>query len=215
MQVSIRPASDRKVHIGDSPRRRSYRIQTIPESTPSPAAADTRAMQANRQGTTTAIVGAGFSGISVAIQLLRQHGAGPSRVVLVEPRAELGAGVAYATRDYPYPLNVAAGQMSLESRSPDDFLEFANAQGIDASAGDFLPRQVYGDYLRARLDAAREGIVPREGPTSPPRSPARTPRVGLRPYPSCVITRWRWPSGWRPRQRHRSGRAEVQTRGSN
>lgn len=117
-------------------------------------------MQANRQGTTTvAIVGAGFSGISVAIQLLRQHGASPLRIVLVEPRAELGAGVAYATRDYPYPLNVAAGQMSLESRSPDDFLKFANAQGIHASAGDFLPRQVYGDYLRARLGAARDAAA--------------------------------------------------------
>lgn len=104
---------------------------------------------------TIAIVGAGFSGLSVAIQLLKQPPVEPLRIVLIDPRTELGAGVAYATRDYPYPLNVAAGQMSLESRAPDDFLDFVRAQGIHAVAGDFLPRQVYGEYLRARFEAAR------------------------------------------------------------
>src|SRR5690348_7426135 len=68
-------------------------------------------------------------------------------------RAELGAGVAYATRDSPYPLNVAAGQMSLDAAQPDDFLEYVRSQGIQATAGDYLPRQVYGDYLRARFAA--------------------------------------------------------------
>jgi uncharacterized NAD(P)/FAD-binding protein YdhS len=45
--------------------------------------------------------------------------------------------------------------MSLDSAAPDDFLAFARDQGIQASAGDYLPRQVYGDYLRACLAAAR------------------------------------------------------------
>ncbi len=99
---------------------------------------------------TIAIVGGGFSGISVAIHLLRRASA-PLQIVICEPRAELGAGIAYATRDYPYPLNVAAGQMSLDATRPRDFLEFACAQGISATASDFLPRQLYGEYLRARL----------------------------------------------------------------
>jgi len=98
-----------------------------------------------------AIVGGGFSGVCVAIQLLRQESGTPLRIVLFEPRAELGAGVAYATRDYPYPLNVAAGQMSLDASLPRDFLDFACAQGINASATDYLPRQLYGEYLRARF----------------------------------------------------------------
>jgi uncharacterized NAD(P)/FAD-binding protein YdhS len=100
------------------------------------------------------IVGAGFSGTALAIRLARAA-LGALDITLVEPRAELGAGVAYATRDYPYPLNVAAGQMSLDGAAPDDFLAFARDQGIDAAASDYLPRQVYGDYLRARLAAAR------------------------------------------------------------
>jgi uncharacterized NAD(P)/FAD-binding protein YdhS len=102
-----------------------------------------------------AIVGAGFSGTTLAIQLLRRPPAGPTRIVLVDPRPEIGAGVAYATRDYPYPLNVAAGQMSLDAGAPGDFLDFLAAQGIHSAPGDFLPRQVYGEYLRARLAAAR------------------------------------------------------------
>jgi uncharacterized NAD(P)/FAD-binding protein YdhS len=107
-----------------------------------------------------AIVGAGFSGTAVAIQLLRQPPPDPVRIVLVDPRPEVGAGVAYATRDYPYPLNVAAGQMSLDSSEPQDFLAYANALGIHAAAGDFLPRQVYGEYLRARFEAARAAAPP-------------------------------------------------------
>ena len=100
---------------------------------------------------TVAIVGGGFSGICVAIHLLREAGDAPPQVVIYEPRSELGAGIAYDTRDYPYPLNVAAGQMSLDAARPQDFLEYACAQGIRATATDYLPRQLYGEYLRARF----------------------------------------------------------------
>jgi uncharacterized NAD(P)/FAD-binding protein YdhS len=115
--------------------------------------------EANTPARVIAIIGAGFSGTAVAIQLLRQWGAaaGSLRIVLVDPRDEIGAGVAYATRDYPYPLNVAAGQMSLDSATPGDFLDYARSVGIHAAPGDYLPRQVYGDYLRARLAEARSG----------------------------------------------------------
>jgi uncharacterized NAD(P)/FAD-binding protein YdhS len=100
-----------------------------------------------------AIVGAGFSGTAVAIHLLRAARA-PLRILLIDPREELGAGVAYATRDYPYPLNVAAAQMSLDPAKPQDFLDYARGTGIHAASGDYLPRQVYGEYLRARLAEA-------------------------------------------------------------
>ncbi len=109
-----------------------------------------------------AIVGAGFCGTAVAIGLLRQSaGAGRAmHIALVDPRAEIGAGVVYATRDYPYPLNVAAGQMSLDADEPRDFLDFARRQGIHAAEGDYLPRQVYGEYLRARFAAANAAAPP-------------------------------------------------------
>jgi uncharacterized NAD(P)/FAD-binding protein YdhS len=105
-----------------------------------------------------AIVGAGFCGVTVAIQLLRQaemSGAGKLTLDLVDPRAEIGSGAAYATRDYPYPLNVAAGQMSFEGARPGDFVDYIRGQGIRATPGDYLPRQVYGEYLRTRFAEAR------------------------------------------------------------
>ena len=104
---------------------------------------------------TVAIVGAGFSGTALAIHLLRQRRAASLRIVLVDPAAQVGAGVAYATRDYPYPLNVAAGQMSLDSAYPRDFLDYLCDQGIHAEPGDYLPRQVFGEYLRTRFETAR------------------------------------------------------------
>ncbi|HLA69880.1 MAG TPA: FAD/NAD(P)-binding protein [Steroidobacteraceae bacterium] len=107
-----------------------------------------------------AIVGAGFSGTAVAIHLLRAARA-PLRILLIDPREELGAGVAYATRDYPYPLNVAAAQMSLDPAKPQDFLDYARGTGIHAAPGDYLPRQVYGDYLRARLAEAMAAAAAR------------------------------------------------------
>lgn len=83
-----------------------------------------------------AIVGAGFSGTALAIHLLKEAASAASprnlRIDLIDPRSEIGAGVAYATRDYPYPLNVAAGQMSI----------------------------VYGDYLRARFAEACAAAPP-------------------------------------------------------
>jgi len=106
-----------------------------------------------------AIVGAGFSGTALAINLLKEarsaDGRSPLRISLVDPRPQIGSGVAYATRDYPYPLNVAAGQMSVDGTRPGDFLDYLASHGIHAAPGDYLPRRVYGDYLRARFAEAR------------------------------------------------------------
>jgi len=111
-----------------------------------------------------AIVGAGFSGTALAIRLLKEATAAgsarPLQISLIDPRPEIGGGVAYATRDYPYPLNVAAGQMSLDGTRPADFLDYLKAQGIHAAPGDYLPRQVYGDYLRARFAEAVAAAPP-------------------------------------------------------
>lgn len=132
----------------------------VPSQGAASAARHTDPQSGGHRGTRcVAIIGAGFSGTTLAIHLLRQARE-PLEIKLIDPRAETGAGVAYATRDYPYPLNVAAGQMSLDASVPHDFLEHVNGQGIHAAPGDFLPRQVYGEYLRARLRAAEAAAPP-------------------------------------------------------
>ena len=61
---------------------------------------------------TLAIVGAGFSGTAIAVQLARQAQGKPVRIVLIEPSGKFGSGVAYGTRCTRHVLNVPAGNMS-------------------------------------------------------------------------------------------------------
>ena len=100
---------------------------------------------------TLVIVGAGFSGAAVAINLLRLSYWRPVRIVLVERAPRMARGAAYAQRSYPYLLNVPAGRMSLSSSEPLEFLKFAQQQLPEATADDFLPRSLYGEYLESAL----------------------------------------------------------------
>ena len=62
-------------------------------------------------GQTIAIVGAGFSGTTLAIHLLRAAPPGLDRLYLVERAEGRVGGVAYRTRSASHTLNVPAGRM--------------------------------------------------------------------------------------------------------
>ncbi len=99
-----------------------------------------------------AIVGAGASGTLVAVNLLRQGGA---RVLLIDPAGH-GRGAAYSTCDERHLLNVPARAMSALADEPEDLLRWCAGRGLDVAPEDFLPRRLYGEYLRellARFDA--------------------------------------------------------------
>jgi uncharacterized NAD(P)/FAD-binding protein YdhS len=96
------------------------------------------------------VVGGGASGTLTAIQLLRRGGTGLA-VTVLEPRAELGRGVAFGTLDPWHRLNVPAVTMTALSEDPDDFCRWA---GVDPTS--FPDRATYGRYLAARLASARE-----------------------------------------------------------
>ena len=108
---------------------------------------------------TIVIVGAGFSGTVVAINLLRLTHERPLRVVLVD-RAQTARGVAYAERPYPYLLNVPAGRMSATSHDPLEFLAFAQRRLPHSTSNDFLPRELYGEYLESSLTLAELASSP-------------------------------------------------------
>jgi uncharacterized NAD(P)/FAD-binding protein YdhS len=109
---------------------------------------------------TIVIVGAGFSGTLVAANLLRSQHWATTRIVLVERSTSVARGKAYADREYPYLLNVPAGRMSADPNSPLDFLSFAQHRIPDATAEDFLPRALYGQYLEATLLDAEVSAPP-------------------------------------------------------
>jgi len=104
---------------------------------------------------TIVIVGGGFSGTTVAANLLRLAPAGPTRLILIERAREVGRGVAYAKRTHPYLLNVPAGRMSATSRAPQQFVQFVQRRIPQATAEDFVARELYGEYLQEVLMAAQ------------------------------------------------------------
>lgn len=101
-----------------------------------------------------AIVGSGFSGIMTAVNLARLS-THPLQVTVINTRRPPGRGVAYSTRRPEHLLNVAARNMSAFRDEPDHFLrwlrtrsEFDNLPEIELRER-FIPRMVYGDYLRS------------------------------------------------------------------
>ncbi len=94
-----------------------------------------------------AIIGGGFTGTLLAINLLRHDG---PRATLIERAPSAGRGVAYATLHPEHVLNVRAGNMSALPDDPTHFVRWLDGRGLHAASG-FVPRLVYGDYLDALL----------------------------------------------------------------
>ncbi|EIZ78161.1 FAD dependent oxidoreductase [Novosphingobium sp. Rr 2-17] len=100
-----------------------------------------------RETLPVAIVGGGFSGTLLTINLLR-HGA---RVVLVERAvAQMATGLAFGTSRPEHLLNVRAANMSAFPDDLDHFVRWLGVSGSDA-VNRFVPRRTYGEYLRNLL----------------------------------------------------------------
>ena len=115
------------------------------------------------QGTTktVVIIGGGVSGALTAYHLVLQHA--DAEVVVIDPRPELGLGLAYSTPSLHHLLNVPAGKISALPQEPHHFLEWLRA-GFDPEATPltFAPRAIFGRYIRSLLAGSR-GITQRQG----------------------------------------------------
>jgi uncharacterized NAD(P)/FAD-binding protein YdhS len=105
---------------------------------------------------TIAIIGGGFCGTMAAVNIVRLANE-PLQVVLVNDRHPLGRGVAYGTTQGEHLLNVAARNMSALPDHPEHFLNWLRTRVDYADIPDpqlremFVPRRVFGDYLRSLL----------------------------------------------------------------
>ncbi|RDL17975.1 FAD/NAD(P)-binding protein [Pseudomonas jessenii] len=111
------------------------------------------------------IIGGGLSGTMLAVQLLRRPG--QRRILVIEPRAELGRGEAYSAVELGHTLNGNAARMSVDPDNPDDLTqwlaEHIASGGWPESAEQqvpvselFPPRGLFGVYVQQRLAEARE-----------------------------------------------------------
>ncbi|MGW8394968.1 FAD/NAD(P)-binding protein [Pseudoduganella sp. HUAS MS19] len=105
---------------------------------------------------TVLIVGAGFSGVACAIQMLRLAGRQPMRVLLLNRSGRLARGMAYGTQSPQHLLNVVAANMSVLPDEPEHFVHYAGMRDSRVSGTSFVPRSVYGDYLEWALQQARD-----------------------------------------------------------
>jgi uncharacterized NAD(P)/FAD-binding protein YdhS len=97
---------------------------------------------------TIAIVGGGVSGSLTAYHLAQK--APNARVLVVEPKTELGLGLAYSTPSLQHLLNVPAGKISALPDRPQHFLDWLHAN-YDPSfrVDDFAPRAIFGKYIQS------------------------------------------------------------------
>lgn len=110
-----------------------------------------------------AIIGGGFTGAAIAHHLdrLLAHSAA-AEIVVIEPRATLGAGLAYATDDPAHRINVPASRMSLDPLNPGEFDAWFSGSGeaaVDPEAAladgrRFPRRHAFGRYMAESLAPA-------------------------------------------------------------
>jgi uncharacterized NAD(P)/FAD-binding protein YdhS len=103
-----------------------------------------------RTGRHVVIIGSGFTGTLLAIQLLR---AGERKVTLVERRRVFARGLAYSA-DGGQLLNVRAAKMSAFPDEERHFSGWLERHRLGTST-DFAPRRVYGQYLASLLAQSR------------------------------------------------------------
>lgn len=109
---------------------------------------------------TVAIIGGGFTGAAVAVHLSRNF---PSqadvRLLVVEPRQDIGRGLAYGTADPAHRINVPAEKMTLFPEVPGDFAAHVDRVGLKSSdrvligrdGSPYPARSAFGDYVVSQV----------------------------------------------------------------
>jgi len=105
----------------------------------------------NRTVVDVAIIGGGFSGTVLAVQLLRRSSG--LTIGVIDRSSIPGRGLAYSTQYNCHLLNVPAGNMSALQEDLTHFLRWARANcGPAFHAESFVPRMAYGRYIGSLLE---------------------------------------------------------------
>lgn len=111
-----------------------------------------------------AIIGGGYTGAVLALHLAR-HAPGGTRIAIIEPRVELGSGLAYETLADEHHINVPAERMGVGVEAPDRFdvwlkVHHPELIGDGHPEHTYVSRRWFGVFVRDRLaDALRHSHV--------------------------------------------------------
>jgi uncharacterized NAD(P)/FAD-binding protein YdhS len=136
-------------------------------------------------GPRVAIIGAGFTGSLLAVNLLAVTG--DTSILLFDGAGRFGRGLAYGTANADHVLNVRTSNMSAFADKPGHFIDWlvSTAPADDPLdprqvAQDFVSRGRFGDYIASLLDDAAGDVgqrpttsLSRPGAVTPPSAPAR------------------------------------------
>ncbi|MEW6437611.1 MAG: FAD-dependent oxidoreductase [Pseudomonadota bacterium] len=105
-----------------------------------------------------AIIGGGYAGTVLALHLARHAPAG-TKIAVVEPRPDLGSGLAYETLADAHRINVPADRMGVGAAPSDRFDLWLKARHPELIGdGDpehtYVPRRWFGIFVRERLAEA-------------------------------------------------------------
>lgn len=112
------------------------------------------------------IVGGGYTGVCLAVQLVRQS-MQPLDITLIEPRTELGQGMAYSTTDPDHRLNAPSYVHTAIPQDAWHFTRWCQAQGLKlhdpqalhADGARYMRRSDFARYLAETLYTHAQGAV--------------------------------------------------------
>lgn len=106
-----------------------------------------------------AVIGGGFTGAAVAVHLARaaQAAGAPIAIDVVEPRVELGAGLAYGSAGADHRINVPSDRMDVFREDPAHFTRWLretgayerDAEALTGDAHHYSRRDDFGRYVTA------------------------------------------------------------------
>lgn len=94
------------------------------------------------------IIGSGATGTLLAINLIKHHEGQPIEINVVEKKEKIGRGVAYSAAEDFHLLNVPAAKMGAFPDDLEHFFRWLTDKNYRFAANDFVPRRIYGEYLR-------------------------------------------------------------------
>ncbi len=109
---------------------------------------------------TVAIIGGGAGGMLVATNLILNHAY--VDINIINAGSTFATGVAYSSHSENHLLNVVAAKMSVFPSDPDHFVRWVVDQnlipgmGVDILKKTYLPRGIYGDYLKSVWRESKE-----------------------------------------------------------